>query len=264
MTTRILWINPGLPLGDLDREFQEILDREKRPGTVVTVESTGRGPRDLEYRYYEALVIPDVLHRIVRAEQQGFDAVVVGCFYDPGLEAARELATLTVVGPAEASMCLAAALGHRFSIVIGRDSWIPQMMENVTRYGMREKLASFRSIGIPVREMRHDERRTAERIREEAARAVDEDGADVIILGCTMEYGLASGLQANLRVPVIDPVIAAFKTAEFRAELRSRYGWTTSKIRGYESPPIEQILEWNLGRTYGVEGLWEGPEEEEL
>ena len=119
MTTRILWINPGVPLGDLNREFQGILDREKRPDTMISVESTERGPRDLEYRYYEALVIPDTLHRVVRAEQEGYDAVVLGCFYDPGLEAAREIATLIVVGPGEASMFLAATLGHRFSIVIG-------------------------------------------------------------------------------------------------------------------------------------------------
>jgi len=111
--------------------------------------------------------------------------------------------------------------------------------------------------------MRTDEGRTAKRIREEAARAVDEDSADVVILGCTMEYGLASEIQADLQVPVIDPVIAAFKTAEFRAELRSRYGWTTSKLRGYETPPLEQIIAWNLGQTYGAEGLWKLHEEEE-
>ena len=257
MRTKILWINPGLPMGNLDCNFQRILEREKSPETLVTVESTKRGPRDLEYRYYEALVVPDVLHRLVSAEQEGFDAAVIGCFYDPGLEAAKEITRIVVTAPAEASMCLAASLGHRFSVIIGRNSWIPQMMENVNRYGMKERLASFRSIGIPVRRMRDDEQRTTDRIREEAAAAVAKDGADVVILGCTMEYGLASAIQQELKIPILDPVIAAFKTAEFRAQLKKKYGWTTSKIRGYEAPPVSQILEWNLGSAYGVEGLWE-------
>ena len=78
-----------------------------------------------------------------------------------------------------------------------------------------------------------------------------------------MEYSLASEIQASLHIPVIDPVIAAFKTAEYRAELKKRYGWTTSKIHGYEAPPRKQILEWNLGRVYGAEGLWKRLEKEE-
>lgn len=257
MPNRILWINPGKAPAGLNREFQEILEQEKRPDTQVEVVSTGRGPGDLEYRYYEALVIPDVLHRIVKAEKEGFDAAVIGCFYDPGLQVAREVASIVVTAPGEASMLLAATYGHKFSIIVGRKKWIPQMMENVTLYGMRDKLTSFRSIDLPVREMRADEGETAKRIKEAAKRAVEEDGAEVIILGCTMEYGLYQEVQEELGVPVIDPVLAAFKYAEFLAELKKRYGWAQSKIGGYESPPAEQILGWKLQDEYGIEGLWD-------
>jgi len=257
MPNRILWINPGRPPGDLNREFQEILEREKRSNTQVEVVSTGRGPRDLEYRYYEALITPDVLHRIVQAEREGFDAAIIGCFYDPGLQAAREVARIIVTAPGEASMHLAATYGHKFSIIVGRKKWIPQMMENVSLYGMRDRLASFRSIELPVREMRADEGETADRIRDAARRAVAEDAAEVIILGCTMEYGLFQEIQEELSVPVIDPVVAAFKYAEFLVELRKRYGWAQSKVGGYESPPVEQILEWNLQEEYDMDGLWD-------
>ncbi len=256
MALRVLWINPGVPPAHLNAEFQRVLDEEKHPDTEVEVVSTDRGPRDLEYRYYEALVIPDVLHRIVRAEQDGFDAAVIGCFYDPGLEAAKEISRIAVTAPAEASMRLAAMLGHRFSIIIGQERWIPQIMENVTRYGMIERLASFRSIDTPVQDMGADSARTTRRIRDAAERAVHEDGADVIILGCTREYGLWSHIQSELRIPVIDPVVAAFKTAEHLAELRARYGWSTSKIRGYQAPPRGQILDWQLGEAFGAPGLW--------
>lgn len=255
---RILWINPGAPPEGLDAELQQALDKEKLETTSVRVMSTGRGPKDLEFRYYEALVIPDVLHRIVRAEQEGYDGAVIGCFYDPGLEAAKEVSSIAVTGPGEASMRLAAMLGHRFSVVIGRERWIPQIMENVTRYGMAGRLASFRSIDMAVADMATNPALTTERVREAAKRAVAEDGADVIVLGCTRESGFTGILQKQLGVPVIDPVIAALKTAEHLAELRARYGWSTSKIRGYEPPPRDKILEWKLGETFGAGGLWQG------
>lgn len=257
MANRILWINPGRPPENLNPEFQEILEQEKHPDTEVRVVSTERGPRDLEYRYYEMLVTPDVLHRIVQAGKEGFDAAIIGCFYDPGLEAAKEVAQIIVTAPAEASMHLAATFGYKFSIIVGRETWVPQMMENVSRYGMRDRLASFRSIGLPVREMRTDEAETVRRIKDAAKRAVTEDSAEVVILGCTMEYGLFREIQGTLGVPVIDPVLAAFKFAELLVELKKRYGWAQSKVGGYEPPPVEQILEWRLQEEYGVDGLWE-------
>jgi allantoin racemase len=109
---------------------------------------------------------------------------------------------------------------------------------------------------MAVADMSTDPAETTERIREAAERAVTQDGADVIVLGCTREYGLWKRVQDDLRVPVIDPVLAAFKTAEHLGELRARFGWRTSKIRGYESPPRSQILDWKLGETFGASGLW--------
>jgi allantoin racemase len=72
----------------------------------------------------------------------------------------------------------------------------------------------------------------------------------VIVLGCTATYGFYRELQAELGVPVIDSMIAAFKTAEFAAELRSRFGWSHSKIGGYESPPPEEFTPWRLEEQY--------------
>lgn len=257
MTNRILWINPGEPIGDLNREFQEILEKEKRTDTEVKVVSTGRGPRDLEYRYYEALVLADTLHRIKKAEKEGYDAAIIGCFYDPGLQEAKEVANIIVTAPAEASMHIAATLGHKFSIIIGRDKWIPQMMENAINYGLKNKVASFKSIGLRVSELRKDKKDTANRIREAAKEAVEQDLAEVIILGCTMEYGFFREIQKSIGVPIIDPLLAAFKYAELLIELNKRFHWRHSKIGGYEQPPKDQIINWNLEEQYGVKGFWD-------
>src|SRR5690625_4480106 len=98
---RILWISP-VGTDASDEAMRELFESEKLPGTSVEVRSLRRGPHHLEYHYYGALVLPDVLHMLLQAEQEGFDAAILGCFYDPGLKEAREvLNTMPVIFPAE-------------------------------------------------------------------------------------------------------------------------------------------------------------------
>jgi len=248
---RILYIHPVGPAGVEIEEGLQLLASQKQDGTELTMVTLPRGPEHLEYRYYEALVLVDILHLIKEAESQGFDAAVIGCFYDTGLQDGREVAQrMMVVAPCEASTRIASTLGDKFSIIVGRRKWIPQMMENIVRYGMKEKLASFKSVELGVLEFHQDEEETARRFREVGREAIECDGAEVIILGCTATYGFYRELQKELGVPVIDSTIAAFKTAEFAAELRNRFGWSHSKIGGYESPPPEEFTPWRLEEQY--------------
>jgi allantoin racemase len=257
MGQRILYIDPvGV---EVVEEGLQSLMSQKRAGTELTMVHLPRGPEHLEYRYYEALVLVDILHLVKEAENQAFDATIIGCFYDVGLQAAREVAErMVVVAPCEASVHIAATLGDKFSIIVGRRKWIPEMMENVVRYGMKERLASFKSIDLGVIELHQDEEETARRFVEAGREAVARDGAEALILGCTATYGFYRELQEELGVPVIDSMIAAFKTAEFAAELRNRFGWSHSKIGGYESPPSEEFARWQLEGQYdfGNMGAW--------
>lgn len=245
---RILYIDPvGAPLSD-----PQLLEEAKAPGTDVTVVALPRGPHHVEYHYYEALVLVDTLNLVKEAERQGYDAAVIGCFYDLGLQAARELAErMVVTAPCEASVRIAATLGHKFSIIVGRRKWIPQMMENVVSYGMKDRLASFKSVDLGVLDFHRDEGETARRLRAVGREAVERDGAEVLILGCTATAGFYRELQAELGVPVIDPMMAAFKTAEFAVELRDLFGWSHSKIGGYESPPAAELAAWSIEKQYG-------------
>jgi allantoin racemase len=250
MRQRILYIDPvGIEL--VKEEGLPLLMSQKQEGTELTMVHLPRGPEHLEYRYYETLVLMDILHLVKEGERQGFDAAIIGCFYDTGLQDAREVAErMVVVAPCEASTHIAAALGDKFSIIVGRRKWIPQMMENVARYGMKERLASFKSVDLGVLDFHRDEAETARRFREVAREAIEHDGAEVLILGCTATYGFYRQLQEELGVPVIDPMLAAFKTAEFAAELKNRLGWSHSKIGGYESPPPEEFTPWRLEGQY--------------
>jgi allantoin racemase len=253
---KLLWINPvGTDL--FDRPIQEFLETAKAPDTEIEVVSLKRGPMHLEYHYYEALILADTLHEVRRAEVKGYDAAVIGCFYDPGLREAREIVErLVVTAPAESAMHIAATLGHSFSIIVGRKKWIPKMYENVIKYGFKDHLASFKSVDLGVYDFQKDKEETARRLKAAAKEAVEAERAEVIILGCTIEFGFYRELQEELGVPVIDAVIAPLKYAEFLVELRDRFGWAGSKVYGYQSPPKEEIRSWNLEEQYGIPGVW--------
>lgn len=249
MKRRILYIDP-VGKGLVEEGLQYLVSHQ-REDTELKMLALPRGPEQLEYRYYEALVLVDILHLIQAAEKEGFDAAIIGCFYDVGLQAAREVSQrMPVVAPCEASVLLAATLGDKFSIIVGRRKWIPEMRENVIKYGMKERLASFKSVDLGVLEFHQDEEETARRFRKVALEAVESDGAEVVILGCTATYGFHELLQRELGVPVIDCSIAALKTAELAAELASRLGWSHSKIGGYESPPPAEYAPWRLDDQY--------------
>jgi len=256
MPKRILWINP-IGSDDFDQPIQAFLETAKSSETEIDVVSLKRGPLHLEYHYYEALILADTLHRVKQGEKDGYDAAVIGCFYDPGLREAREITNrMVVTAPAEASLHIAATLGHCLSIIVGRKKWVPKMHENVVHYGFEDQLASFRSVDLGVYEFQKDPQETARRLKAAAKEAVEKDMAEVIILGCTAQFGFYKELQEDLGVPVIDAILAPLKYAEFLIELNKRFGWSQSKRYGYEGPPKEEITEWNLKKQYGFEGIW--------
>jgi allantoin racemase len=236
---RILWINPiGSSVDDV--RVKSVLDSVRRPDVRFDVVHLARAPDNLEYHYYEHLVTSDILGLIRGAERDRYHAAVVGCFYDPGLREARELVRIPVTAPAEASMHIAATLGHKFSIIVGRRKWVPKMEDNVIMYGLDKKLASFRTLNFTVTRMRREREGLEREITREAKLAIEEDGAEVIILGCTVEAGFSRRLMKRLKVPVIDPVIVSFKYAELLGDLYNKLGLSHSKIYGYESPPKEE------------------------
>lgn len=237
---RILWINPIGSSVD-DARMKSVLDSVRRPDVRFDVVHLARGPDNLEYHYFEHLVMDDILGLIRKAERDRYHAAVVGCFYDPGLREARELVRIPVTAPAEASMHIAATLGHKFSIIVGRRKWVPKMEDNLNMYGLEKKLASFRILNFTVNRMRREREGLERAIAREAKLAIVEDGAEVVILGCTVEAGFSRRLMQRLKVPVVDPVIVSFKYAELLADLYSKLGLSHSKIYGYESPPREEV-----------------------
>jgi allantoin racemase len=199
-------------------------------GTLIQAVSPSMGPASIESHYDEALAVPGLLEEIAKGEQDGVDGYVVACFGDPGLDAARELATGPVVGIAEAAMHTASFLGRSFSVVTTLGRTKGRAWELAARYGMSVFCRNVRACEIPVLDLELEGSAAQEAVAAECLRAVREDDVDVIVLGCAGMADLCGQLSARIGVPVIDGVAAATKTVEslvslgLRTSTRSEYG----------------------------------------
>ena len=211
--------------------------------TTVTQVELEKGPASIEGEFEEALAIRTRSAKMLEAEREGVDAVVIDCMGDPGLAPGAKAVDMLVLGPCQTSMHLAALLAHRFSVITVLDNLVVLFEDMATRYGLMEKLASVRSVGIPVLELETDMERTNRALLDESVKAIEEDGAHALVFGCTGMKGCATELISGLNrrgygdVPVIDPVLATFKIAEAIVGL----GLTHSK-RTYPFPRAKEII----------------------
>ena len=218
---RICYVVPGAmsqgPMGVTEMRRREgLLQEWAFAGTTVTLVDVANGVKSIESAYEELLAAPGAIDRIRDLEEKGLDAAIIGCFGDPGLEAARELVSMPVVGPGEASLLLGAQLGHRMTILSVFDSLAASHRHQAFRAGVLDKLASVRGLNIPVLELMRNPDATFAQIVETGRRAIEEDRAEVLIFGCmTMSFlGVAPKLSEALGVPVINAAQAALKAAE--------------------------------------------------
>lgn len=244
---RIAYVVPGPmskgPMGAAEVKRRErLLNDWAFPGTEVRVLDVPTGPASIESAYEEMLAIPATLDLVMACERDGYDAAIIGCFGDPGLEAARELVSMPVVGPCESSMLLAASLGHKFSVLTIFDSLIAGQEFLAVKAGVREKLASVRATNIPVLELMRDPAATKRRLIEVAGACVREDRADAFLFGCmTMSFlDMAEEIAAEVGAPAVNAGKAALKQAETLVSMglaHSKTAWPTpDKIkRGQES-----------------------------
>jgi allantoin racemase len=230
---KIMVINPNTSQSMTDHLRQE-LERIKRPDTELTVVCAGRGPETIESAYDEAYAIPPTLELVKRANQEDYHAIILACFADPGLEAAKEISKIPVIGIEESSLHVAAMLGARFAIITPRKERIPSRRAHVHLRGLDYFLASVKSLDLSVAETDAEPEKTKKRVLEVARQAV-EDGAEVILLGCAGMAGYAPEIESKLNIKVIDPSAVALKVAEAMADL----GLAHSKAGLFVSPPVK-------------------------
>ena len=208
------------------------------PGTLIQAVSPSTGPVSIESHYDDALTVPGLLDEIRAGEAEGCDAYVIACFGDPGLYAARELATGPVIGIAEAAMHAASLIGTGFSVVTTLARTCGQAWDLDDRYGMRRFCRNVRACELPVLALEDPASDARRVIIDECRRALAEDGSDVLVLGCAGMTDLCEEIARATGVPVVDGVAAAVKMAEMLVALRLR----TSKRGDFATPPPKRYL----------------------
>ncbi|MDA5195124.1 aspartate/glutamate racemase family protein [Govanella unica] len=232
----------SLPKAFADNILKELVHLEKFGLEFDNVFITA-GPNSIECHFDEALSVPYTVAAIIEAEKAGIDACIINCMGDPGLQAAREVVSIPVMGPCEASMHAAAMMGHKFSVVTVLDSVRPMFLRNADAYGLGSKLASVRVVNVPVLDIGADESHLVKLIAREAIDTVQRDHADCVILGCTGFLGMADEVEKLLRaegfaVPVINPM----PTASVMAAAFVQGGFSHS-ARAYPAPNRNKQIE---------------------
>ncbi len=200
---------------------KNLLEDCKDANTQIDVANIEEGPKAIECCYDEVWAASFFVREAERAEQDGYHGVIDYCFDDPGLRAAKERLDIPVVGLSEASFHIASLLGSKFSIISAGlpDCTFTDIKDLVKLYGFSDKCTSVRSVAIPILELDQGRDTQAKRLLEEAQKAVEGDGADVIVLGCGSILVPTEEISA-FGIPVVVPGIAALKLCEDLIDMR--------------------------------------------
>jgi allantoin racemase len=235
---RILVINPNTS-EEMTRDIGEEARRYARGDTEIEVTCPSWGPRSIEGHYEEEVAAVATLE-VVRERAADFDAVVIACYGDPALYAAREISPVPVVGIAEASMLMACTIAHAFSIVTVLPRVEPLLKDTVRRNGLEARCASIRTTPLTVLDCERDPSAAQREIVQAAKAAVAEDGAEAICLGCAGMGPLDKAVEAEVGVPVLDGVACAVKLAEGIVD----YGLSTSRAAAFKQPEPKEFVNY--------------------
>jgi len=216
-----------------ERDFGSVARKDTELSHVMLE----HGPVSIESEYDEAIALPGILKQVAIAESEGMDAIIINCASDPGIDAARELVSIPVIGPAQAAFSLATILSQKFSVIAILERDIPDLDRMFRLYGIHDKVASVRVMDIPVLDLFKDRDKAIDAMTSAALLTLREDRTEAITFDCTGLTGIVADVKSNLLqegfdVPVIEPVASAVKLAESMVDL----GVSHSKLT-YPDPP---------------------------
>lgn len=196
--------------------------------------------------YHDTLLMDwTVFQAGITAQEDGYAGVLIDTVSDSGLRPLRSALDIPVVGPGEASFAMAMMLGKKFSVLTMWPEWFPLYQKTLTEYGWWDRVASLRSIDTrpDVTELLEGKEEVVfAKLKAEAMRAMEEDGADVIVLGSTTMHQSAAYLDSELPIPVLNPGQVAYKILETQIEL----GLTHSK-KAFPSPEVPKHADIRKG-----------------
>jgi allantoin racemase len=200
------------------------------PGTTLTAVTAAHGPASIEGYYDEVFCVPATLEAIAGHDDAA--GIVIGCFDDTGVDAARCMVDVPVVGICQAAMQAATVLAGSFSVVTTLSRSVPALTHLAHRYGHERHCRRVWAAEVPVLDLEEPGGDAGARIRECVRTALAEDASEAIVLGCGGMADLAGELSVEFGVPVVEGVTTAVKLVEGLA----RIGLRTSSRGGYARP----------------------------
>jgi len=233
----IAYLVPGTGLPTEERQRRERIANELTTGSVEVLEAGGEGPSSIASGVEEAWCVVGEM-RTAHEIRDDYDAVVIGCFGDPGIRPLRELLEIPVVGPAESTFYTAVQVADRIGWLTILEPTVPMSYEQAEEYGMADRVVTVRSVDAPVESIDHESNELVERMVEVGREAVEEDGAEALFPGC-MSLSFAQRhdeIENRIGVPFLDPATIALEQAAFWA----RHGIAQSP-KTYPEAPFEKL-----------------------
>jgi allantoin racemase len=190
----------------------------KRPETAIDIVHLKHGPEAIQSEYDEANATPFILEEVNDSVRHHYDAIIIYCFSDPALSAAREISTIPLVGIGESSQLFAMGLADRIGILATVDQTIPKIRRKLTAKGFSSRFPSIHALNIPVLDYDHPEKVT-KRALDVASLMVNQDKVEAILLGCGSMFNIKEQIQEKFSIPVVAPGEVALKHAEMLVEL---------------------------------------------
>lgn len=236
---KIKLINPNTSLA-MTKSVEEAARKHARKDTEIIAVSPARGPESIECYLDDYLAVPGMIEEILKGDrEEKADGFIIACFGDPGLQAAREVTDKPVLGIAEAAFSMAKMIAPYFSVVSVLDRSRKMTEDLVHSYGCEKFCRSIRSTGLQVLEFNRDPQKGLEALSREGRKAVEEDGAECILLGCAGFVDFTEKLGKELGVPVLDGVVPAVKLMESLIDMGIRTSkintWSYSEMKSFKT-----------------------------
>ena len=170
---------------------------------------------------------PLVAEIAIKAEADGYDAVVPFGTLDAGVELSRNLVRIPIVGAGQSVMHLAVQLSNRVGVIAYEEKSIPFMRKQMHAWRVADSVVAMRSVQVPLMESTKNRDAIRERFIRFAREMIDDHDVEIIVpMGVTMvpvQYA-PEEFEKELGVPVMD----ALKTSIQTAEMMVRMGLTHS------------------------------------
>lgn len=213
----LLLINPNTTDGMTDK-MAAAARAIVPPDTHIHAVTAAYGPPSIEGYYDEVFAIPPLLQAI-RENRTNIDGVIIGCFDDTGIEAARCVSAAPVLGICQAACQQASILAASFSIVTTLSRSVHPLQRRVLDYGLERQCQSIRASDIPVLALEQCDETALQPMYLEIEAALEQDHSEAIVLGCAGMVELQQSLQQKYQVPVIEGVTAAASIMQGLARL---------------------------------------------